>query len=63
MDQVWLGLNRSLGKGIYELKNAAGEIIKKNANISRLKLYTPRDPAKRVLPDDDPPRVAKRSCR
>ena len=66
MDPVWLGpytINRSIGKGLYELENDAGEIIKKKANISRLKLYKPRDPVKRVLPDDDIPRESKRPCR
>ena len=65
MDPIWLGpyiIKRSIGKGLYELKNDAREIIMKKANISRLKLYTPRDPVKRVLPDDDKPRVAKKPC-
>ena len=45
MEPVWLGLyiiNRSLGKGLYELKNDK-EIIKKKANVKRLKLYIQRD--------------------
>ena len=43
---AWLGpytISRNLGKGVYELKNAAGSIVRKKANISRLKVYTCRD--------------------
>ena len=64
MDPVWLGpytINRSLGKGLYELKNdTTGEILKKKANIVRLKLYISRDPAKRKNSDDNSPKVPKR---
>lgn len=52
MDPVWLGpytINKSLGKGLYELKNDTGEILKKKANVIRLKLYVSRDPAKRKI--------------
>ena len=47
MDPVWLGpysINRSLGKGLYELKNQNGEILKKKANITRLKRFISRSP-------------------
>lgn len=60
MEPVWLGpyeINRSLGKGVYELKNDKGEIIKKKANIKRLKLYIHR---KRKISDDDQPEASKR---
>ena len=43
---AWLGpytISRNLGKGVYELKNAAGSIVRKKANISRLNVYTCRD--------------------
>ena len=43
---AWLGPytnSRNLGKGVYELKNAAGGIVRKKANISRLKVYNCRD--------------------
>ena len=46
MDPVWLGpyvINRSVGKGLYELKNNSGEVLKKKANIVRLKLFVPRN--------------------
>lgn len=42
MVPLWLGpfrINRCLGKGLYELKNMNGEVMKKKANINRLKLY------------------------
>ena len=42
MEPLWLGpfhINRCLGKGFYELKNMNGEVVKKKANINRLKLY------------------------
>ena len=63
MDPVWLGpytINRSLGKGLYELKNGTGEILKKKANIIRLKLCISRDPIKRRNSDDDSPQASKR---
>ena len=66
MEPVWLGpyeINRSLGKGVYELKNDKGEIIKKKANIKRLKLYIHRDQPKRKRSDDDQPETSKRMCR
>ena len=47
MDPIWLGpysINRSLGKGLYELKNQKGEILKKKANITRLKQFISRSP-------------------
>jgi len=43
---AWLGpysVSKHLGKGVYELKNQDGVIVRKKANISRLKVYTPRD--------------------
>lgn len=54
MDPVWLGpytISKSLGKGVYELKNADGEVLKKKANINRLKKFNRRQPAKRENPD------------
>lgn len=35
-------IHRDLGKGLYELKNAEGKLVKKKANINRLKIYTRR---------------------
>lgn len=37
MDPVWLGpytISKSMGKGVYELKNSDGEVLKKKANIN-----------------------------
>ncbi len=45
MEPVWMGpyiISRDLGKGLYELTPKAGKVIKKNANISRLKKYKER---------------------
>ena len=42
MEPLRLGLytiNRCLGKGIYELKNMKGEVLKKKANIARLTVF------------------------
>ena len=61
MDPVWLGpyvINRSVGKGLYGLKNSNGEVLKKKANIARLKPFISRDPAKSEHdepPSDGPP--------
>ena len=56
MDPVWLGpytISKSMGKGVYELKNSDGEVLKKKANINWLKKFNRRQPqrAKRVNPD------------
>ena len=45
MEPLWMGpyiVHRDLGKGLYELKNIDGKLVKKKANINRLKLYTRR---------------------
>ena len=45
LEPIWLGpytISRDLGKGIYELSNAAGKVIKTKANIARLKEYQER---------------------
>ena len=66
MEPVWLGpygINKSLGKGVYELVNSKGEIMNKKANIKRLKLYIHRDQPKRKLSDDDEPQASKRMRR
>ena len=37
----WLGpytINRNLGKGVYELKNSSGRVLKMKCNIARLKV-------------------------
>ena len=42
MEPLRLGpytINRCLGKGIYELKNMKGEVLKKKANIARLTVF------------------------
>ena len=45
MNHLWLGpytISRSLGKGVYELTNHSGQVIKSKVNVTRLKLYTRR---------------------
>ena len=42
LEPLWLGpytIHRDLGKGLYELSNQAGMVLKKKANIARLKEY------------------------
>ena len=37
----WLGpytINRNLGKGVYELRNSSGRVLKTKCNIARLKV-------------------------
>ena len=48
MDPLWLGpytIHRNLGKGLYKFKNKEGKLVKKKANINRLKVYTRRNEA------------------
>ena len=45
MEPLWLGpytVHRHLGKGLYELMNRDGKVMKKTANINRLKTYMRR---------------------
>ena len=45
MEPLRLGpytINRCLSKGIYELKNMKGEVLKKKANIARLSVFKNR---------------------
>ena len=47
LDDVWLGpykIHRQLGKGIYELANEKGMVLKKKVNINRLKPFKCRHP-------------------
>jgi hypothetical protein len=42
MHDKWLGpykIYKETGKGVYQLKNAAGQILKKSVNVKRLKKY------------------------
>ena len=42
LEPLWMGpysIQRDLGKGLYELANKDGKILKKKANIARLKHY------------------------
>ena len=42
MDDRWLGpysINRCIGKGVYELKNMKGAVLKTKVNVNRLKVY------------------------
>ncbi len=45
LEPVWLGpylISRDVGKGLYELTNKSGKVLKKKANISRLREYKER---------------------
>ena len=45
LEPLWLGpytIHRDLGKGLYELSNQAGMVLKKKVNIARLKEYVKR---------------------
>ena len=47
LEDLWLGpytIHRHLGKGIYELANDKGKILKKKVNVNRLKSFTRRQP-------------------
>lgn len=57
LEPLWLGpysIHRDLGKGLYELKNTDGKVLKKKANITRLKRYLDRT--------QDPPLYQKVTC-
>ena len=46
LESLWLGpytVHQHIGKGVYKLKTMDGEILKKKANINRLKVYTRRE--------------------
>lgn len=55
-------ISRSLGKGIYELKNQKGVVLKKKANINRLTVFKRRTPSTASDPpptsSSDPPTTA-----
>ena len=36
-------VNRSLGKGIYEIQSEGGKVLKQKVNIGRIKVYRKRD--------------------
>ena len=71
MVPLWLGpyiINRNVGKGLYELCDMTGKVIKKKANINRLKIFMRRDdgPAhSKVAPGSPakPPPEKKRKVR
>ena len=57
MDPLWLGpytIHRNLGKGLYELKNKEGKLVKKKANINCLKVYTRRNEVPPSSPNKSP---------
>ena len=44
-DPLWLGpyiINKSIGKGVYQLRQTDGKVMKTTANVNRLKLYVRR---------------------
>ena len=46
LENLWLGpyiVHQHVGKGVYQLRNMAGEVLTKKVNISRLKKYTRRE--------------------
>ena len=65
MDPLWLGpytIHRNLGKGLYELKNKEGKLVKKKANINRLKVYRRRnDEVTQSSPNNSPPSSPNKS--
>ena len=56
MDDRWLGpysINRCIGKGVYELKNMKGAVLKTKVNVNRLKVYKYPDEHKESNEDMD----------
>ncbi len=54
LEPVWLGpytVHRHVGKGLYELSKG-GKVVKKKANIARLKSYKTRTDEETVDPDE-----------
>ena len=46
LENLWLGpyiVHQHVGKGVYQLRNMAGEVLTKKVNINRLKKYTRRE--------------------
>lgn len=46
LEPLWLGpytIHKDLGKGLYELANKAGKVLKKKANIARREEYVQRE--------------------
>ena len=59
LEDLWLGpytIHRHLGKGIYELANDKGKILKKKVNVNRLKSFTRRQPGNNPDPESSPPK-------
>ena len=58
MEPVRMGpytISRCIGKGLYELKNSHGDVLKKKANINRLTLFKRREPKSSLQkPDQEP---------
>ncbi len=45
LEPLWFGshtIHRNLGKGLYEMANKEGKVLKQKANIARLKVYNTR---------------------
>ena len=56
MDDRWFGpysINRCIGKGVYELKNMKGAVLKIKVNVYRLKVYKYLDEHKESNEDMD----------
>ena len=62
MDPRWLGpyvVHGYLGKGVYKLATPSGKILKKTANVSRLKCYTERVSSMKTDGEADSPKKRK----
>lgn len=42
-------INKAIGKGIYQLRNRSGKVLKRKINIARLKPYRKRKEAESVI--------------
>lgn len=74
LNSTWMGpyrVSRVIGKGVYELTNKSGSVVRNKVNASRLKLYIERSneardkPSKRKGGDDNDDEVVlnqKRQC-
>ena len=60
---MWLGpykIHRQLGKGIFELANEKGMVLKKKVNINRLKPFQRLHPESDNDSDAQPPKKKKK---
>ena len=58
LNPAWFGpyiISKPMGKGIYELSNKRGEVIRKKVNVNRLKLYIQRSDNTKEDPTKEDP--------